>query len=370
MGLREAIVLSVILGSTLVAGADPHPSTAAKHAKPAAAAAKAERADPKPDAKPAAEADGAAAGADAAAPEAAEEQAPPHIVGPRKVELGNQVAIDLPEGMWLFERHEAQELLKKGGNSGENVVGIVVKPDSEWFLSIEYDDSGYVDDSDAKDLDAGELLDSYREGTAEQNKRRKELGIPDLVIDDWSEKPRYDKPAHQLAWGIAGHTIKNKSINFVTRILGRNGYVSTDLVDAPERIDGAKTESAAVLKSIQFHPGARYEDHASNDKSSGVGLRGLVLGGAGVALASKLGLFAKLLLVFKKAFIVVFAGIAGAFRWLFRRKRAEAEPIARHGGLAPAAPPPPEPPPADLPVAQAIHVPPPPGDDPPDGSHT
>jgi len=47
----------------------------------------------------------------------------------------------------------------------------------------------------------------------------------------------------------------------------------------------------------------------SSDKSSGIGLRGLVLGDAGVAVPSKLGLIAKLLLVFKKGFILIFAGI-------------------------------------------------------------
>jgi uncharacterized membrane-anchored protein len=346
MGLREATILAVILGSGLVAAADPNPTTAARPARPGAAAPKAERPDPaaQPGAKPAAEAGSAApddADADADA-DGKDEPVLPHLVGPRHVDLGNQTAIELPEGMVLLEKKEAQDLLRKAGDPPDGVVAMVLKPGSDWHVFIEYADSGYVDDSDANDLDASELLDSYREGTKEQNKKRTQLGFPELVIDSWSEMPRYERASHRLIWGIAAHSVKDKSINHFTRILGRSGYLSVDLIDSPEQLESAKKESAPLLAALQFNPGARYEDHTSGDKSSGIGLRGLVLGGAGVALASKLGLVAKLVLVFKKAFIVLFAAIAGAFRWLFRRKRATAEPIARHGGLAPSAPPSPD----------------------------
>jgi uncharacterized membrane-anchored protein len=111
-------------------------------------------------------------------------------------------------------------------------------------------------------------------------------------------------------------------VNHFTRILGRNGYLAIDLIDAPERLEASKKEALAILQSTHFNPGSTYADHVSSDHSSGIGLRGLVLGGAGVAVASKLGLLAKILLVFKKLFIVIGAAVAGLFRWLFRRKSA------------------------------------------------
>lgn len=316
MGLREVTFFVVVFGAAAVAAADTKPTKAtpakAQHAKGEA----------KPTAAPAEQPDPATP--DPAADQAAEPEdrapLPPHIVGPKRVDLGNNTAIDLPDGLVLFERTVAQDLLRKGGDPAEGVVAIVFKPGSNWEVIIGYSDSGYIDDSDANDLDADELLDSFRSGNAEQNKKRKAIGQAELVIDGWTEKPRYDPAHHHLVWGIAAHEIGGKVVNFFTRILGRNGFLVVNLIDAPERMEASKKEGLAILQVTHFNPGSTYADHVSNDRSSGVGLRGLVLGGAGVAVASKLGLLAKLLLVFKKAFILVFVAIGGFFRWLFRRK--------------------------------------------------
>jgi uncharacterized membrane-anchored protein len=328
MGLREATLLLLIFGAVAVAGADTKPTKTtpvkAEHAKgetkPTATAA--ERPDPgTPD-------------SNADRPVELEDSEPmmPHIVGPKRVDLGNNAAIDLPAGLELFERTVAQDLLRRGGDPAEGVVAIVYKPGSKWHVVIGYSDSGYIDDSDASDLDADELLDSSRSGTAEQNKTRKAIGQPELVIDSWTEKPRYDQAQHHLIWGIAAHDVDGKVVNFFTRILGRNGFVLVNLIDAPERMEVSKKEALAILQATHFNPGSTYADHVSSDRSSGLGLRGLVLGGAGVAVASKLGLIAKILLVFKKLFIVVFAAIGGFFRWLFRRKRRtqDADPLTGH----------------------------------------
>ena len=325
MGLREATSLLLIFGAVAVARADTTPAKPA-HAKGNEARASAEQPDPKA-AESVADPGDAADPEDAAADDS--DPLPPHIVGPKHVDLGNHTAIDLPEGIVLLERTEAQALLRKAGEPADGVVAMVFKPGSAWHVFIDYADSGYIDDSDAGDLDAGELLESYRTGTAEQNKARKALGKPELVIDTWSEPPRYERAQHHLVWGLAAHDVDGKVVNFLTRILGRNGYLSVDLIDAPERIEASKAEALAILQATRFDGGSTYADHASSDKSSGIGLRGLVLGGAGVAVASKLGLLAKLLLVFKKLFILVAAGLAGLFRWLFRRKpREDREPFA------------------------------------------
>src|ERR1043166_4935374 len=341
MGLREATFLVVILGTTAIAAADkPAKRDPAKKPEPTkpqpAAAANAEKPDP-------AAADAANDAADPDDPADAT-PVPPHVVGPKTVDLGNSTVIDLPEGMVMLERVEAQKLLRDQGEPAEGVVAMVVKPGSDWRVFIEYEDSGYVDDSDASDLDADELLESYRETTAEQNKTRKALGQAELIIDSWTERPRYERAPHHLVWGLAAHFTGGKVVNFFTRILGRNGYASIDLIADPDKIEAAKTEALAILQATHFKPGAAYADHVSSDRSSGVGLRGLVLGGAGVAVASKLGLFAKLLLVFKKVFIFLFAALAALFRKVFRRKR-EPDAGTLDPSSVPMAPPPTAPPP-------------------------
>lgn len=354
MGLREATLFTMILGVTAAATAVAKPARSgpAEAAKPAAADPKAaERPDPgAADATP--KSDAPPAGS-----EAADEGVPRHLVGPKHVALGDAVSIDLPAGYWLFERAEARELARKMGNSPDSVVATIVKPEAEWLIVVHYDDDGYIDDSDANDLDADDLLDSIRKGTAEQNEKRKAEGHPELLIDGWTEPPRYERAPHHLVWGIAGHTTRSKVVNFLTRILGRNGFASVNLIAAPESIDASKADAVAILQATHFNPGSTYADHASSDRSSGIGLRGLVLGGAGVAVASKLGLLAKILLLFKKLFIVIGAAIAGLFRWLFRRKSASPAPMAMGPGspptgpMSPDGPPPPNDPPPGGPAS-------------------
>jgi uncharacterized membrane-anchored protein len=192
---------------------------------------------------------------------------------------------------------------------------------AEWEVVIEYDDVGYVSDKDADELNADELFSSYKQGTEQQNVERRTKGIPELILDGWSEMPKYNKPNHHLVWGLKAHTTEGPVINFFTRVLGRNGYMSIDLIDSPDHIEGAKAETAALFDATRFKKGATYEEHAESDKSSGMGLRALVIGGTGLAVmkVAKAGILLKLLLVFKKAFIVVFAAIGGFFKWLFGR---------------------------------------------------
>lgn len=282
---------------------------------------------------------GSAAGSAAADDDA---DLPPHITGPAHVDLGNSSEVELPAGMVLLERDVARKLLRDGGESADNVSAAVIQPGSDWTVLIEYDDVGYVDDSDADKLDAGELLDAYKQGTEQQNIERKKQGTAELTIDGWSEAPNYNHGTHHFSWGIKGHSTEGPIINAFTRVLGRNGFLSMNLVSSPDALEGAKRAAAPLIAATQFKSGARYEDHAGGDKDSGIGLRGLVLGGTGVAIAAKTGLLLKILLVLKKLIIVIVAAVGGFFRWLFGRKKKVT--------LADA-PPPGDPPPSDPPPA-------------------
>ena len=286
----------------------------------AAGASEAERAAGAPEA-------GRAAGAPEAAAEPAATVEPevPHLEGPRRVDLGEQIEIDLPAGFTLYERAQARELLQKSGSNAANVLALVGRSDKNWVVIISYDDVGYVTDSDADELDSGDLLESYRRGTAEQNARRRQLGLAELTIDGWSDPPRYDRVRRQLVWGIDGHTAEGPVINHFTNVLGRGGYLSMDLIDEPATLEWAKMEAAPILAATRFKPGARYEDYREGDRSSGFGLRTLVLGGVGVAVAKKTGILVAILLGLKKGLVVILAGIAGLFKWLFGRGRRRSE---------------------------------------------
>ncbi len=260
-------------------------------------------------------------------PEEIEASLPPHINGPKLVDLGNNIEVDLPEGMVLFEHTEAKALLEQSGASGENVNAAIGKIGADWLVIVEYQDVGYVTDTDADQLDPGELFKSYEEGNNTQNERRKAMGIGALYLDGWSEMPKYNKLTHRLVWGLKGHSDEGPVINAFTRILGRNGYMSVNLVDAPERIESSKEATAALFARTRFKTGYTYTDHQEGDKSSGMGLRALVLGGTGLAVmkVAKTGLLIKLLLVFKKVWWLALLGIGGFFKWIAGRKKDDNE---------------------------------------------
>jgi hypothetical protein len=53
-----------------------------------------------------------------------------------------------------------------------------------WRLDIQFQDKGYVTDTDAADLNAKELFDSYVQGTNAMNETRRKNGIDELFIDN------------------------------------------------------------------------------------------------------------------------------------------------------------------------------------------
>lgn len=303
--MRSLLVLvAVFASSTVVAETPP------KKEKPAKKAKAEEKAPEKIEAPPAEE------------PVAEEPVAelPAHVVGPKLVELAPGLELALPEGMILFEKAVAQELLKQGGESYEDIVGAVFRKGSSWSVLISVEDSGYVSDDDAGQLDADTLLSQIKIGTAAQNQKRREVGTSELIIDDWTAKPSYDRTKHHLVWGLAAHDADGKVVNFNTRVLGRYGVVSVNLIDAPENMQTSIPEGLTVLEATRFKDGHRYADFREGDRESGMSLTGLIVGGAGVAVAKKAGLLAAVAIFMKKGWILIVAAFAGIAK-LFRRKR-------------------------------------------------
>ncbi len=329
---RALGVFVVLLSLATAASADKPAKKPTPKAEPAVKVDDKQQADMEAAADEAA-ADEAAAEEDEAppTPEEIEASLPPHIKGPKVVDLGHDIEIDLPAGMSRYEHAEAKKMLEEYGDDGDDAIAIIVTLDSTWQIVVDYNDVGYVSDKDANDLDAKELFHQFELGNVRQNERRKQLGVAPLYLDGWSEMPAYEAKQHHLVWGLKGHSDDGPVINFFTRILGRNGFMSVNLIDTPDKIEQSKVEAAPLLGAIHYRIGARYEDHEDGDRDSGMGLSALVLGGAGVAVAkaAKTGFLIKLLLIFKKGFIVIIAALGGLFKWLFGRKKND------DGGLPP-----------------------------------
>jgi uncharacterized membrane-anchored protein len=270
-------------------------------------------------------------------------------IGPKRIELGDDLVLDLPAGMGFLARDPAKRLMERDGNIvGNELRGLVFKQDSHWIVTIDYVADGYVKDDEAADLKPDDILQSIREGTEEENQQRKERGFSPMHVDGWTEPPRYDRARHHLIWGIKGSDEDGSSINFYTRVLGRRGYVALNLIDDPARIEASKLDARAALAATTFKPGARYEDFdKKKDKVAEYGLAALVAGGAGAAAIklAKVGLLAKfggkllaLLIAGKKVLAGLFIALVGGLKSLLgRRKRAVADAAAAGapGAVAP-----------------------------------
>jgi uncharacterized membrane-anchored protein len=198
--------------------------------------------------------------------------------------------------MYLPPEPAAKMLEQMGNFHNDGVLGLAasVAEDEDWVVVIRYDAEGYVKDDES--IDAEELLGSMREGLDEFNEQRVERGFKALQLEGWSEPPHYDRALHHLVWGLIVSDADGKSVNYNTRVLGRRGFASLNLVTDPAELEKYKPDAARLLASTQFGPSARYEDFdASSDKTAEYGLAGLIAAGAGLGVGKlvKIGLLAK-----------------------------------------------------------------------------
>jgi len=238
--------------------------------------------------------------------------------GPARIELGHELSLELPDRYMYLPPDAAGKVLERMGSfHNEDVLGIATSTAEEanWFVVISYDAEGFVKDDESIDGDA--LLSDMREGLDEANDEREEHGFERLALDGWAEPPRYERDQHHLVWALIVSDKDGKSVNYNTRILGRHGYASLNLVTDPSTLAQFKPDAETLLGSTSFGPGARYEDfQEGSDKTAEYGLAGLIAAGAGVGAGKlvKLGLLAKfwkvILLGFAAGKKIIFVGLA------------------------------------------------------------
>lgn len=247
--------------------------------------------------------------------------------GPVDVPLTEQAVLKLSDKYLFIPKDAGSRYMRAVGNSiDERFVGLVVPADDrDWMVSVEYEAAGYIEDDDAKDWDADDLLSSLKEGTKIGNERRRERGIPELEIVGWVEKPSYDAQTHRLVWSIAAREVGGEQdgqqvINYNTYALGREGYFTLNLITGIDQIGEDKAAAHDLLGALEYNPGKRYADFdPATDRVAEYGLAALVTGIA----AKKLGLFAVIgafIAKFFKVFAIGAVVLGGAVMKLFGRK--------------------------------------------------
>jgi uncharacterized membrane-anchored protein len=244
--------------------------------------------------------------------------------GPTNADLKGIATIKVPEGCIFTGASDTRKLLEMFGNrSSAADVGILApnsllnpRP-SGWFVVFEYEDTGYVKDDDKDKLDADKLLKAIREGNDAANEYRKEKNIPPMTIVGWEQPPKYNPETHNLEWAIRGESEGEPVINYATRLLGRKGVMSVELVVEPSKLAATMPAYQALLTGYTYKQGETYAEYKPGDKLAKYGLAGLITAGA-VVVAAKTGLLAIILAFGKKLWVLLVAAVAGVINFFKR----------------------------------------------------
>lgn len=257
--------------------------------------------------------------------------------GPGDVALIDQAVLKLPDGYFFIPKAEGARIMRALGNtiSESSFAGLIVgtKPSDQWIVVTRYIKEGYIKDDDARNWNADELLQNLKDGTEESNKDRVARGFPELEVLGWVEKPTYDSSAHRLVWSLLAKEkdepdAAEKSINYNTYALGRDGYFSLNLLTTASGVGTDKGAAHELLAALSYNAGKGYEDfNAATDHIAEYGIAALV----GGVVAKKLGLFALIgvfVAKFAKLIGVAVVAFAGGIWSFFRRKPKSATPNA------------------------------------------
>ena len=236
-------------------------------------------------------------------------------VGPVSIKLRDQATLQVPAHEAFIPQPAAGKLMQAIGNSNdERLLGLVLPTgDADWMVIAKYEPSGYIRDDDARDWNVDDLYKSLKEGTDHGNVEREKRGIPAVELQGWVERPHYDAATHRLVWSMAtsqrgAPANAPQGVNYNTYALGREGYVSLNLVTPRQNVEADKPKVQQLLADLQFGDGKRYADfNSSTDRVAEYGLAALV---GGVA-AKKLGLFAVVAAFLVKVAKVIGVAVAG-----------------------------------------------------------
>lgn len=239
-----------------------------------------------------------------------------------------KATLHLGDGYYFLDAADAKRVLfevwRNPPGGADDVLGLVF-PKGKTFLDswgavVTYDAEGYVSDKDAKNADYAKLLKQAQDGEDQENQQRSKDGFPTMHLIGWAQTPTYDLENHSEIWAreIKASDEQVHTLNYDTRILGRRGVLSLNLVSTMDQLAEARSAATNLARLTSFDVGSRYVDYQEGqDKKAAYGVAGLVAAGLGVAAAQKFGLLAILLLAAKKGLVLILA--AGA--WLSTRLR-------------------------------------------------
>jgi len=244
---------------------------------------------------------------------------------PQVSRIGTEASISLSNDVAFLDAANTNRFVQLNGNLPCESCYALAAKSLKWFAVFSFDPSGYVRDDEKIDPDA--LLNTLKEQNKADLEERKKRGLASLILDGWYMPPHYDVKAKRLEWGTKVHSENGDiTVNYTTRLLGRNGVMSVVLVSNPASLDDDLRSFKQALNGFGFDAGNSYTEFREGDKVAEYGLTALIVGGAAAAAAKSglgKGLFAMgagMIKVIGVAALALFAGIINYVRGLFRKK--------------------------------------------------
>ena len=251
------------------------------------------------------------------------------------IDVGDGLAtLNVPEGYAFFDKADAKTILEDywGNPPNEYVLGMIfpdgVDPlaDESFGIMVYFEEEGYVDDSDAADINYDDLLSTMKSDMEESSKAREEMGYGTIDLIGWAEEPHYDSEAKKLYWAkeLKFEGMDANTLNYDIRILGRRGVLVLSAVGGMNQLDQIKTAVPPILSSVEFNEGHRYGDFNPDiNKIAAYGIGGLIAG----KILAKGGIFA-LLAKFGKFIVIGAIAVGGGIYRFFTGKSKEEEATA------------------------------------------
>lgn len=254
-----------------------------------------------------------------------------------KISIGSGIAIlNIPQGFKYLNPEQSKFVLHDvwGNPPREDVWGMIfpesgdIWSDSSFAFIVSFDETGFVKDKDADDINYNDMLKQMQDAEKEVNQERNKLGYESIHIVRWAQAPYYDKEAKVLHWAKEIHFGEDagNTLNYDVRVLGRKGVLSLNAISNIENLPMVKASIADVLKIPQFTDGNKYSDfNESTDKVAEYGLGALVAGG----VLAKSGAFAaigKFLAAAWKFIAIGVVALVAAIKKFFNRRKEE-DPI-------------------------------------------
>lgn len=210
------------------------------------------------------------------------------VRGPTKVTLAGNADLQLPEGFVYLNPKDTQRFLELNQNLGDGDEVLVAPEDLSWMAYLSFLQEGYVKDDE--EIDAGALLEQLKSATEAANAERRSRGWDELHVTGWASPPHYNRETKRLEWAARSQSTDGEGVNFFTKILGRRGHTSVQMVGDPEALPQDQATLNKVLTGFAYNQGDTYADFRPGDKVAEYGLAAMVVGGA-AAVATKKGLW-------------------------------------------------------------------------------